>query len=115
MDDQLPVASSYVPWGPFISDDYVLLSVTRTDIIIAGAVFALANIFALFGAYVATRQTMASQRPLKNAYIWMIWLELAASVVIGIECLLFLLRIIRPSFYFYMSIRNNPLMQHTLA
>ncbi|UPX10432.1 uncharacterized protein EKO05_0001093 [Ascochyta rabiei] len=34
----------------------------------------------------------------------MIWLELAASFVIAVECLLYLLKVIRPSFWFYMSI-----------
>lgn len=34
-------------------------------------------------------------------------MEIMASVVIAIECLLFLLKVIRPSFWFYMSIRKS--------
>lgn len=34
----------------------------------------------------------------------MIWIELAACVIIAIECLFYLLYIIPPSFHFFMSI-----------
>jgi hypothetical protein len=34
----------------------------------------------------------------------MIWIELVACIVIALECLLFLLYHIQPSFYFFMSI-----------
>ncbi|CAO2654029.1 Nn.00g107620.m01.CDS01 [Neocucurbitaria sp. VM-36] len=100
-------APSYTAWGPFIPDSYVVPPVTRIDLTIAGCLFGLANIFAMLAAYIAIKQTRIAHRPLRSHYIWMIWLEWAASVVINIECLLFLLRIIRPSFYFYMSILLN--------
>lgn len=92
------------PWGPFISNNYVRLPVSRGDIIAAAIVFGLANFFALVAVYLGYGQTKACRKPWRSAYIWMIWLELAACVVISIQCLLFLLRLIRPSFYFYMSI-----------
>lgn len=91
-------------WGPFINDDYYIQPVTYRSIIVASIVFGLANIFGISAAYIAFRQTRACRAPLKSAYIWMIWLELAASFVIAVECLLYLLKVIKPSFWFYMSI-----------
>lgn len=95
---------TFTAWGPFIRDDYYIQPVTYRAIIVAGLVFGLANLFAISAAYIALRQTKACRRPWRGAYIWMIWLELAASFVIAVECLLYLLKVIRPSFYFYMSI-----------
>ncbi|KAF9701192.1 hypothetical protein EKO04_001073 [Ascochyta lentis] len=95
---------TYTAWGPFIRDDYLVQPVTYRDIIVAGFVFGLANLFAVSGAYIAFRQTRSCRAPWRSAYIWMIWLELAASFVISVECLLYLLKVIRPSFWFYMSI-----------
>jgi len=100
--------SHYTVWGPFIPDDYHLLRITRADIITAGVAFGLASFFALCAAYIAIGQTRSCRQPWRSAYVWMIWLELAASVAIAIECLLYLLRIIRPSFYLFMSICKSP-------
>ncbi|KAJ5055125.1 hypothetical protein J3E74DRAFT_227956 [Bipolaris maydis] len=96
----------YKAWGPFIPDNYVIDPVSRSDIILAGTAFAIANIFGISAVFIGFRQTRASRKPWRNAYIWMIWLELAASVVLAVVCLLFLLRRIRPSFYMYMGICN---------
>ncbi|KAJ4367729.1 hypothetical protein N0V86_009850 [Didymella sp. IMI 355093] len=98
---------TFTAWGPFIRDNYYIQPVTYRAITLAGLVFGLANIFAISAAYIAFRQTMACRRPWKSAYIWMIWLELAASFVIAVECLLYLLKVVRPSFWFYMSILLN--------
>jgi hypothetical protein len=95
---------TFTAWGPFIRDGYYIQPVTYRAIIVAGMVFGFAGLFAISAAYIAFRQTKASRNPSRSPYIWMIWLELAASVVIAIECLLYLLKVIRPSFYFYMSI-----------
>jgi hypothetical protein len=95
---------TFTAWGPFIRDDYYIQPVTYRAITVAGMVFGFAGLFAISAAYIAFRQTKASRNPSRSPYIWMIWLELAASVVIAIECLLYLLKVIRPSFYFYMSI-----------
>lgn len=104
MNEEIKPDPSYGPWGPFIPPNYQLLRVTRLDIALASTAFALAGVFAISAAYVAVGQTRRNSKPWRSAYLWMVWLEWAASVVIAIECLLFLLRIIRPSFYFYMSI-----------
>lgn len=95
---------TFTAWGPFIHDKYYIQPVTYRAIIVAGLVFGLANLLAILAAYIAFKQTRACRAPLRSVYIWMIWLELAASFVIGVECLLYLLKVIRPSFWFYMSI-----------
>jgi len=101
---EIKPSPSYRPWGPFIPENYQLLRVTQLDIALASTAFALAGVFAISAAYVAIRQTRQISKPWRSVYLWLVWLEWAASVVIAIECLLFLLRIIRPSFYFFMSI-----------
>ncbi|KAL1602195.1 hypothetical protein SLS59_004882 [Nothophoma quercina] len=98
---------TFTAWGPFIHDKYYIQPVTYRAIIVAGLVFGLANLLAILAAYIAFKQTRACRAPLRSVYIWMIWLELAASFVIGVECLLYLLKVIRPSFWFYMSILLN--------
>lgn len=98
---------TFTAWGPFIRDDYYIQPVTYRAITLASLVFGLAGIFAILAATIAYRQTKANRSPLRSVYIWMIWLELAASVVIAIECLLYLLKVIRPSFWFFMSIRTS--------
>jgi hypothetical protein len=60
--------------------------------------------FAISAAYLAVQQTRNSRRPWKSVYVWMIWIELVACIIIALECLLFLLYAIQPSFYFFMSI-----------
>jgi len=95
---------TFTAWGPFIRDDYYIQPVTYRAITLASLVFGLAGIFAILAATIAYRQTKANRSPSRSVYIWMIWLELAASVVIAIECLLYLLKVIRPSFWFFMSI-----------
>lgn len=96
----------YGPWGPFIGSEFEILQVTRVDIAIASAAFCLACIFAISAAYIAISQSRRSSKPWRCTYLWMVWLEWGASVVIAVECLLYLLRYIRPSFYFFMSIRK---------
>jgi hypothetical protein len=104
MGDEIPVPSGFVAWGPFVRDNYEILRVTRTDLVVAGIAFALANLFGLTAAFIAVRHTKASRQPWRSTYIWMIWLELAASVALSVICLLYLLRIIQPSFYFFMGV-----------
>lgn len=95
---------TFTAWGPFIRDDYYIQPVTYRAISVAGVVFGLACIFAITASIIAVKQTKACRNPWKSAYVWMVWLEIAASLVIAIECLLYLLKVIRPSFWFYMSI-----------
>lgn len=103
MDSEDPYAN-YRPFGPFIPKDYVILPSSRGDIITAGTVFGLAMFFALTAAFIATQQTLASKRPFRSVYIWMVWLEWSSSVIIAIICLLYLTKRLRPSFYLFMGI-----------
>ena len=96
--------SNFKAWGPFIEDDYVIQHVTKTDIVVGGTIFGLSMAFAMLATYIGILQTRSIRRPLRSAYVWMIWLELAACVAIAFQCILYLLKVIRPSFYFYMSI-----------
>ncbi|CAG5185679.1 uncharacterized protein ALTATR162_LOCUS11372 [Alternaria atra] len=104
MGEEFAPPPGFVAWGPFVRDNYTLIRVTRADLAVAAAAFGLANFFAIIGAFIAFRQTKSCRCPKTSVYIWMIWLEIAASVAISVECLLYLLRIIRPSFYFFMSV-----------
>lgn len=105
MDTKILPGPNFKPWGPFIKKDQFVIQLTsHADLIVAGTIFATSNIFAISAALIAFRQTMQSPRPMRSHYIWMIWLEWASSVALNIECLLHLLYIVRPSFYFYMSI-----------
>ena len=94
----------FTAWGPLIKQPYYIQPITRTDIILAGCAFGTAMCFAILAVYRGIHQTKASRRPVKCIYIWMMWIELVACVIIAIVCLLYLLKIIRPSFYFYMGI-----------
>jgi hypothetical protein len=97
----------FTSWGPFINHDtYIIQPVTRSDFITAIVAFIVVGGFATSAAYVGYKQTIRSREPWKSAYIWMIWLEWASCIGLAIECLLFLLRVVRPSFYFFMSIRK---------
>jgi len=94
----------YTAWGPFIRDDYYIQPLSRRSLIISSVIFGLAMCVALLAIYLAVRQTNASRTPLKSPYIWMIWLEIIACVVLAIQCICYLQMVIRPSFYFFMSI-----------
>ncbi|KAF2440021.1 hypothetical protein P171DRAFT_324955, partial [Karstenula rhodostoma CBS 690.94] len=92
-------------FGPFLDPDtFEIMPTTYRAIIVAGIVFGLSMAFAISAAYLAVQQTRNSRRPLKSIYIWMIWIELVACIIIAIECLLYLLYIVPPSFYFFMSL-----------
>ncbi|RYO56999.1 hypothetical protein AA0113_g8313 [Alternaria arborescens] len=95
---------SFKPWGPFISDSYENEPITESDIIIASVVWALTLINVIIALWLIQKQTRGSRSPLKSVYIWMIWLELTVSFVMGLESFLHLLKYIRPSFAFYFTI-----------
>ena len=88
---------SFKPWGPLISPDYVNEAITKSDIIIASVVWALTLVNVLIAIYLIYGQTRGSRSPLRSVYVWMIWLELVISFVMGLQCFLHLLKYIRPS------------------
>jgi hypothetical protein len=88
---------SFQPWGPFISDTYVNEPITRADIIIASVVWALTLVNVVVAIWLGQKQTRGSRSPLRSVYIWMVWLELIVSFVMGLESYLHLLKYIKPS------------------
>jgi hypothetical protein len=47
--------------------------------------------------YLGVGQSKQSRSPLRSVYVWLIWLELLVSFLMGIECYLHLHKIIKPS------------------
>jgi hypothetical protein len=85
------------PWGPFISPNYVNERITKADIIVASIVWTLTLVNVIIGCWLAVAQTKHSRSPSRSVYVWMIWLELIASFIMGLECILHLLKHIPPS------------------
>lgn len=97
MDEEYKIDPSFTTWGPFIGKHYEKEPITKSDIIIAGTVWGLTLFFALLAVYLGIGQTRASRSPLKSVYVWLIWLELLVSFLMGMECFLHLIKFIRPS------------------
>jgi hypothetical protein len=85
------------PWGPFISSTYRNERITKIDIVVASIVWVLTLTNAGIAVWLACAQTKVSRSPLRSIYIWMVWLEMIASVMMGLESYLYLLKLIPPS------------------
>jgi hypothetical protein len=97
--------SNFTSWGPFINHDtFIIQPVTPGDLATAIVVFVIVFGFAASAAYVGYKQTKRSREPWKSAYIWMVWAEWASCLLLAILCMLFIVRAVRPSFYFFMVI-----------
>jgi hypothetical protein len=88
--------TDFMGWGPFIKG-YHNEPITKGDIIVASTVWALTCLAAVLALYLAWGQTTASRSPLRSIYVWLIWIELVVCLLMGLECYLHLLKIIRPS------------------
>jgi hypothetical protein len=97
MNDEFRDDPSFKPWGPFISDTYKNEPITKADIIIASVVWGLTLVNVIVAVYLIFNQTKGSRSPLRSVYVWMIWLELVISFIMGLESFLHLLKIIKPS------------------
>ncbi|KAF1928035.1 uncharacterized protein M421DRAFT_166662 [Didymella exigua CBS 183.55] len=95
---------SFQPWGPLISPQYKNEPITTADIIIASTIWGLTLINLIVAIWLAWGQSNVSRSPLRSVYVWMIWLELIISFIMGLECYLHLLKYIKPSFAFYFTI-----------
>ncbi|KAF2129231.1 hypothetical protein P153DRAFT_15809 [Dothidotthia symphoricarpi CBS 119687] len=104
MNHEYRVDPSFKPWGPFISKSYVVEPIRKSDIIVASIVWALTLVNGGIAVYLGWGQTKGSRSPLRSVYVWMIWLELVTSLVMGLESFLHLLKVIKPSFAFYFTI-----------
>lgn len=97
MPKEFRVVPSFQPWGPLISPNYQNEPITEADVVVASIVWGLTMISFFIGVWLAWGQSKASRSPLRSVYVWMIWLELIISFVMGLECFLHLLKYIRPS------------------
>ncbi|KAF2268683.1 hypothetical protein CC78DRAFT_612945 [Lojkania enalia] len=104
MNNEYAPDKNFDPWGPFIGKNFENEKITYTDIIIASVAWGLSLLFLMLALYLAWIQTKTSRSPLRSVYVWLIWLELAASFLMGIESYLHILKIIRPSIYLFLSI-----------
>lgn len=96
-----------------VSPDFVSEPVTQNDLIIASLAWGFTMGFGWLTASTAIRQTTQirkrhGKRVWRNAYVWMIWLEILVCLIFGIICFLHLLAYIPPSFAFYFAIRRVP-------
>ncbi|KAH5153104.1 hypothetical protein HBH69_133750 [Parastagonospora nodorum] len=96
--------ASFKPWGPFVSPNWKDMHITNADIIVASVVWVLTLINVGIAVWLASAQARVSRAPLRSVYVWMIWLELFASFMMGLESFLHLLKLIQPSFAFYFTI-----------
>ncbi|OCL11093.1 hypothetical protein AOQ84DRAFT_387077 [Glonium stellatum] len=104
MNSEFRPNASFIAWGPFIGKDFTNQPVNVSDIVIASVIWFLTLVCVAIACWLAYRQTKSSRFPLRSVYVWLIWLELLASLLMGIECFLHLLKYIKPSFVFYLSI-----------
>jgi hypothetical protein len=85
------------PWGPFVGKDYKVEAITHTDVAIASVVWLATLVSLIVAGWLAYRQCQSSRSPLRSVYIWMIWLEVGASFVMGLVSVLNITKCIRPS------------------
>lgn len=97
MNDEFDDDPSFKPWGPLISQTYENEPITTADIIIASVVWGLTLVNVILAIWLAWGQSRVSRSPLRSVYVWMIWLELVVSFIMGLECFLHLLKYIKPS------------------
>jgi hypothetical protein len=97
MDQEFRDVPSFKPWGPLISPNYKSENITKGDVIVASTVWGLTLVNVVIAIYLAYRQSVVSRSPLRSVYVWMIWLELVVSFVMGLECFMHIMKVIPPS------------------
>jgi hypothetical protein len=97
MNNEFRKDADFRPWGPLISPNYQNESITKTDIVVASVVWALTLVNVIIALWQVAKQTKTSRSPLRSVYVWMIWLELTISFIMGLESFLHLLKVIPPS------------------
>jgi hypothetical protein len=99
------IDESFTSWGPFVNHEtYFIQPVTRSDLATAICAFFVIITAASTAAYAGYKQTTRSREPWKSAYLWMVWMEWTSCVIMAVLCLMFIVRVVRPSFYFFMVI-----------
>ncbi|KAK2023760.1 hypothetical protein LX32DRAFT_697656 [Colletotrichum zoysiae] len=99
-----------------LSPHFKLEAVSEDDMVIASLAWGFTLGFGWLTVWTAIKQTTAmykrqGSRIYRNAYIWMIWLEIIVCAIFGIICWLYLRGIIPPSFAFYFSILTTWALQ----
>ncbi|KZL85558.1 hypothetical protein CI238_04583 [Colletotrichum incanum] len=99
-----------------LSPNFKLEEVTENDMIIASLAWGFTLGFGWLTVWTAIKQTTAmyrrqGDRIYRNAYIWMIWLEILVCSIFSVICWLHLKGIIPPSFAFYFSILTTWALQ----
>ncbi|RSL38926.1 hypothetical protein CEP53_014462 [Fusarium sp. AF-6] len=99
-----------------LSPHYKAQEVTETDLVIASLAWGLTIGFGWLTTWTAVKQTTQvyrrhGRRVFKNAYVWMIWLELLVCLIFAVICFLHLLGYIPPSFAFYFTILTTWALQ----
>lgn len=93
------------PVGPFIPAHYVPENITKGDFTAATVVWALTVLWAGICSYQSYQQTKQARNAWKSVYIWLVWLEIVASFAMGLQCWIYMFRLIHPSFFFYFTVR----------
>ena len=99
LNDEFRPNVDFSPWGPFVPANYINMKVVKADILIASIAGIISLICAGYATWLVYKQMISSRSPLRSMYIWMIWTELGACLIMGIICYLHLFKIIRPSMY----------------
>lgn len=86
-----------------IPERYVPEKVTQNDLVIASLAWGFTLGIGWLTTWSAIRQTANAFRRrgwsmLRNAYIWMIWLEIAVCLGFGIICFMYLMGVIDPRY-----------------
>ncbi|KAM0267345.1 hypothetical protein ACHAQH_010113, partial [Verticillium albo-atrum] len=89
--------------------NFVLETVTEDDMIIASLAWGFTLGIGWLTTWSAIQQTRAIYKRrrrsiFRNAYVWMIWMEIMVCLGFGIICFMYLLGLIPPSFAFYFCI-----------
>ncbi|KAK1978284.1 hypothetical protein LZ30DRAFT_784278 [Colletotrichum cereale] len=102
--------------GSLLSPHFKLEEVSKDDMVVASLAWGFTLGFGWLTVWTAIKQTTAMYKRqgshiYRNAYIWMIWLEIIVCAIFGIICWLYLRGIISPSFAFYFSILTTWALQ----
>lgn len=75
---------TYEPWGPFIKPGTTEQPVTIADIIVASIAWGLTLVLIGLAIYQGWDQFKGARNPVRSAYVWMVWTELAVCFIIGV-------------------------------
>ncbi|KAF2473591.1 uncharacterized protein BDR25DRAFT_256383 [Lindgomyces ingoldianus] len=89
--------ANFEPWGPFVGRHFKNQEITYTDITISSVAWAASLVCIAVAIKLAAKQSKVSRSPLRSTYVWLIWLELLANFLMGLEGYLHITKVIKPS------------------